>query len=252
MLSKSAARRFFVVGTVLCFGAFVLLTLDTFQRIPAQTRQHEMDASVIRGKHLWDTSNCMGCHTILGEGAYYAPELTKVYERRGPSFIGAMLRDPESMYPGRRRMQQYDFDEDQITDLTAFLRWVGGMDLNGFPPVPNLGRSTVPSGELVTQSNRPHVFNQMCIACHTFEGQGGTVGPALDAVGDRLTADVIRRRLVDPRSVQADALMPKLPLTEADIIELVAFLSELRTTPATTEAELPAPPAETQEEGAIR
>jgi nitric oxide reductase subunit C len=57
----------------------------------------------------------MGCHTLLGEGAYYAPELTKVYERRGPAFIRAMLRDPEAMYPGQRKMQNYDFTEPRST-----------------------------------------------------------------------------------------------------------------------------------------
>ena len=42
---------------------------------------------------------------LLGEGAYYAPELTRVYARRGPDFIAAMLRDPEAMYPGQRRSE---------------------------------------------------------------------------------------------------------------------------------------------------
>ena len=103
MLSKSAARAFFLGGTALCAVAFLGLTVDTFARIPAQTHQGEITDAVRRGKDLWDRSNCMGCHTLLGEGAYYAPELTKVFERRGPVFIRAMLTDPEKMYPGQRR-----------------------------------------------------------------------------------------------------------------------------------------------------
>ena len=84
MLSKSAAKRFFLAGTVLCGGAFVLLTLDTLKRIPEQTHEVNLTDSAKRGKHLWESNNCMGCHTLMGEGAYYAPELTKVYDRRGP------------------------------------------------------------------------------------------------------------------------------------------------------------------------
>lgn len=229
MLSKSAARRFFLGGTAVCFGAFVLLTLDTLARIPAQTHAETMSASVIRGKHLWETSNCMGCHTILGEGAYYAPELTRVWTRRGAQFIAAMLRDPEAMYPGRRRMQKYDFTDAQIQDLIAFLKWVGEMDLNGFPPTPDLMHSAMPSGELASQADRPLVFNQMCLACHSLRGEGGIVGPALDLVGDRIGADEMRRRLLDPKSVKPDSLMPKLPLTDADVTELVAFLTTLKT-----------------------
>tara|TARA_R110002072_G_scaffold4174_6_gene29555 strand:- start:4026 stop:4730 length:705 start_codon:yes stop_codon:yes gene_type:complete len=231
VLSKSAARRFFVIGTVLCFGAFILLTLDTLRRIPMQTNQAEMNESVIRGKHLWDVKNCMGCHTLLGEGAYYAPELTRVYERRGPDFIAAMLRDPEAMYPGQRRMENYGFNEEEITDLTAFLEWIGTIDLNGFPAKPDLGQISVSSttGESVAaESNRPKVFNQLCIACHALEGQGGQVGPALDGVGSRLEADFIKKWLTDPLAVKADSKMPKLPLDEETIVELVAFLKELK------------------------
>ena len=83
MLSKSAARMFFLVGTGLCSLSFVLLTVDTFRQIPGQTNEHLLTPAAIRGKHLFDSSNCMGCHTILGEGAYYAPELTRVHSRRG-------------------------------------------------------------------------------------------------------------------------------------------------------------------------
>lgn len=239
MLSKSAARRFFLGGTAVCFGAFVLLTLDTLRRIPAQTNQDSMNASVVRGKHLWESKNCMGCHTLLGEGAYYAPELTRVYERRGAMFIGAMLRDPEAMYPGQRRMQRYDMNDDQIADMVAFFEWIGRMDLNGFPPKPTLGQVAVVSaiGEsIAVRSDRPMVFNQLCIACHSLGGQGGAVGPALDGVGSRLTGDYIQRWLRDPLSVKKDSKMPKLPLAEETITELVAFLANQKTPSAPKEA----------------
>lgn len=232
MLSKSAARSFFLGGTALCSIAFVLLTLDTIRQVPKQTREENLTPEAIAGKHLWDKNNCMGCHTILGEGAYYAPELTKVYERRGESFIRAMLKDPQAMYPGERKMQQYNFTEEEITQLVAFLKWIGEMDLNGFPPKPDLVQVAVPqsqTGESVAKGlDRPQVFNQMCIACHALEGQGGTVGPALDGVGSRFEKDYIINWLRDPQAMKADSRMPKLPLSEADIVELGAFLSQLK------------------------
>ncbi|MCA8925105.1 MAG: c-type cytochrome [Planctomycetes bacterium] len=228
MLSKSAARNFFVLGTGLCFGAFVLLTLDTLSQIPKQTNEAAMTEAVVRGKHLWDSSNCMGCHTILGEGAYYGPELTKVYERRGPAFIAAVIRDPDAMFPGQRRMQSYGFEDEQIQDLVAFLEWIGNMDLNGFPRKPNLGPGGaapgVPTGVTATP---PPVFSQLCLACHQLGGKGGLVGPALDGVGARLEKDFMEQWLRDPQTVKAGTLMPKLPLSEAQIGELATFLSTL-------------------------
>lgn len=233
MLSKKAARLFFWVGTATCALAFIGLTVDTFTRIPAQTRAHRITPAVERGKHLWDSSNCMGCHTIMGEGAYYAPELTRVHRRRGPTFIRAMLRNPEAMYPGQRRMQNYHFTEAQIDDLVAFLEWIDQVDLNGFPAAPTLSPVAAPGAPaggsaVVPTTDRPQVFNQLCVACHALGGQGGAVGPALDRVGERFDAAYLQRWLQNPQQVRPGTTMPQLPLTEAQVRELVAFLSQLR------------------------
>ena len=32
-----------------------------------------MTPAVVAGKHVWHRKNCINCHTLLGEGAYYAP-----------------------------------------------------------------------------------------------------------------------------------------------------------------------------------
>jgi nitric oxide reductase subunit C len=148
----------------------------------------------------------------------------------------AMLKDPEAMYPGQRKMQNYHFKDDEIENLVAFLKWIGEMDLNGFPPKPDLvqiadvgaTKETSESTAVVKRQDRPAVFNQMCIACHALEGQGGSVGPALDGVGSRFDADYIKRWLQDPLAIKENSRMPKLPLTDADIVELTAFLSQLK------------------------
>ncbi|MCM2282650.1 MAG: cytochrome c [Bdellovibrionaceae bacterium] len=240
MMSKSAARRFFLLGTAACSVAFVLLTVDTIKRVPAQTNQHQLTASAIRGKHLWDSKNCMGCHTILGEGAYYAPELTKVYERRGEVFIRAILKDPEAMYPGERKMVNYRLSEQEITDLVAFLKWIGEMDLNGFPPKPDIRSaiaSPIKSGTAGSETTsaadvnvaaKPAVFDQMCTACHSVQGVGGAIGPALDGVGARRDSGFLSTWLKDPLSLKPDSRMPKLPLSESQVSELVVFLSGLK------------------------
>lgn len=224
MLSKSQARAFFLVGTVACSTAFIGLTIDTFSQIPTQTNAAAITDDVAHGKELWESNNCMGCHTLFGEGAYYAPELTKVYERRGEFFIRSMLVDPEKMYPGERKMKRYDFTLEEIDALIAFLRWAGTVDLNGFPAKADL-MPVAGQGGVMETGNRPQLFNTTCIACHSLDGQGGQVGPALDGVGGRRDAAFLRAWLEDPAAVKPDSRMPKLPLTDGQIDELVAFLS---------------------------
>jgi len=226
MLSKSAARAFFLSGTLLFGAVFIWLTVDTFQRIPEQTNSGDLTESVVHGKQLWEENNCMGCHTLLGEGAYYAPELTRVYDRRGAAFIGQMLTDPEAVYPGQRRMVKYDFTQEEIDDFVAFFEWIGRMDLNGFPPEPTIGLANaaiaIPGGE------RPEIFSQVCTACHSLGGIGGAIGPALDGVGDRFDRGYLMRWITDPQAVKPGTTMPKLGLTEEQRNEVVIFLSKQR------------------------
>jgi nitric oxide reductase subunit C len=234
MLTKSQAKAFFIVGTAAFSAIFIGLTVDTFQKIPAQTNAQNLTAEVIRGKHLFDKKNCMGCHTIMGEGAYYAPELTKVFERRGEGFIKAMLKDPEKMYPGQRKMSNYNFNDQEINDLTLFLKWIGEMDLNGFPAKPDLAQVASPNAtagggdSIVEAKNRPFVYNQVCIACHALQGQGGQVGPALDNIGALRDIEYLKKWLKNPASIKPQTTMPQLPLSDDEITELAAFLSQLK------------------------
>jgi len=139
MLSKRQAKVFFLGGTLFFSIIFLGLTVDTLVNgIPKLTHDDEITDQVRLGRELWDSNNCMGCHTIMGEGAYYAPELTRVYERRGPDYIKATFNFPGGWQPHGRRMVEYDFTEEEKEGLVAFFEWVNKSDLNGFPPEPEL------------------------------------------------------------------------------------------------------------------
>jgi nitric oxide reductase subunit C len=123
-------------------------------------------------------------------------------------------------------MVKYDFTEEQIDDMIAFFEWIGRMDLNGFPPEPTIGLTAaaiaIPGGD------RPKVFTQICTACHSLGGVGGTIGPALDGVGDRFDRGYLMRWITDPQAVKPGTQMPKLGLTDEQRNEVVIFLSKQR------------------------
>jgi len=224
MLSKSQARLFFFIATVGFSGVFLWLTVDSLRQVDKRSNADELTAEVVRGKEIWEANNCMGCHTILGEGAYYAPELTKVVDRRGRDWIRLFLRDPQAMYPGRRKMVQYDFSEDQIGDVIAFLEWVGNIDTNGFPREPDL--EVVQGGGVlgVWDPSYPEMFRTICVSCHSYGGMGGKVGPALDDISDRFDEATLRTWLADPQAVKPGTAMPKLVISDEQLDELTAFL----------------------------
>jgi nitric oxide reductase subunit C len=229
MLSKSQARQFFVIGTLFFSGVFVWLTVDTALKVPDQTKGYNITEEVKRGKEIWEKNNCMGCHTIMGEGAYYAPELTKAVERRGEEWLRVFLKDPEKMYPNERRMVNYHFNDDQITDVIAFLKWVGEVDLNGFPAKPSLKQtSSVSQSASPALDGAPAKYKALCTACHSVGNNGGNVGPALDGVGSRFDREYLVRWISDPLAVKPDSKMPQLPLSAGEAEEIADFLLTLK------------------------
>lgn len=135
MLSKKQARAFFLGGTLVTFLIFIGLTIFSLSKGQDQSHAENITPAVVRGKHLFETNNCMGCHTIMGEGAYYAPELTKVVDRRGEGYIKAVLMTPAPWQPNGRKMVAYGMSEQDANDMVEFLKWIGNVDLNGFDRV---------------------------------------------------------------------------------------------------------------------
>ncbi len=138
MLTKKQAKVFFLGGTIIFSLIFLGLSYESVtSSIPRKTNADKIDDAVIRGRQIWDENNCMGCHTLLGEGAYYAPELTRVYSRKGETYIKTVLMSEVPWAPRGRKMVAYGFSEDEANDVVAFFKWVDQMDLNGFPPEPD-------------------------------------------------------------------------------------------------------------------
>ena len=201
-----------------------------------------MSESVVRGHMIWNRNNCMGCHTILGEGAYYAPELTQVVSRRSDVWIAEFLKDPERMFPGRRKMVKYDFfDPDEVgeaeakqntDDILAFLHWVSKIDTNGFPAEPDMAPAMASATEAIasdsTLNAAPDYFKSVCIGCHAVEGHGGLVGPALDGVADRYEPDYLRKWVSDPQAVKPGTTMPNLGIQGDDLEAILNYLGTLK------------------------
>ncbi len=132
--TSQMARNIFYGGTVFFVLLFAALILHTETKIPQRSKAAEITPAVVRGKHIWETRNCIGCHTLLGEGAYFAPELGNVYTRRGPDFIKAWMQAQPTGAPGRRQMPQFHLNDEQLNDLVEFLKWTNGVDTQNWPP----------------------------------------------------------------------------------------------------------------------
>ncbi|HSI96401.1 MAG: cytochrome c [Methylophilaceae bacterium] len=132
--TKSMARNIFYGGSVFFFLLFIALTVDTTYALPKRDNSQNLTPSVERGKKVWEVNNCIGCHTLLGEGAYFAPELGNVYVRRGPEFIKAWIKAQPTGAPGRRQMPNFHLTDEELDDLVNFLKYTSEINTNKWPP----------------------------------------------------------------------------------------------------------------------
>lgn len=228
MLSKKQAKVFFLGGTIVFSGIFLGLSYDTVaNKVADQTNEGNLTETAIEGRKIWDANNCMGCHTLMGEGAYYAPELTEVYTRRGPEWMKLFLKDPQAMFPGERKMVQYDFTDEEIDQLIEFFKWIDAVDLNGFPAKPDLVAAPTQATSKYAGLTKPSTWTT-CQACHAVDGTGGNIGPALDGVANRYNKDYMIKWLKDPASVKEGTAMPNLGLSQEQLDETVDYLMNLK------------------------
>lgn len=143
MHTKSAARNIFYGGSLFFLLIFFGLTIHSHVYIVnTSTNSETLTESVAHGKKLWEDKSCVNCHTILGEGAYFAPELGNVWIIFGgkddPETAREIFKDWMQAQPsgteGRRQMPQYNFTDEELNNLADFFQWVSTIDTNNWPP----------------------------------------------------------------------------------------------------------------------
>ncbi|MDN5843161.1 MAG: c-type cytochrome [Alcaligenaceae bacterium] len=92
---KEPVKRHLAMGILVLMAViFLVLSVWSFmgsrtQAVPDAVQYGSQDA--VAGKRVFQAYNCMGCHTIVGNGAYFGPDLTKTYLHVGPAWLAAFL-----------------------------------------------------------------------------------------------------------------------------------------------------------------
>ena len=140
-ITKSMAKNIYYGGGMFALFIFLALSYDTVKQTPERSNEVNMTESVVAGKHLWEKNDCVGCHTLIGEGAYYAPELVNVFQRRGGSdefafkaYMQGWMASQPLTTPHRRKMPQFNLSEKEVDSLSDFLIWTSKIDANEWPP----------------------------------------------------------------------------------------------------------------------
>lgn len=219
-MTRRQTRLFAIVCTLIATIAFLGMTVDSHRQFPKLTNEQAITPEVLAGKRVWHKSNCTNCHTLLGEGAYYAPDLTKIAAQRGRQYLQAFFKEPGAFYDEqkyRRVMPKQDLSDQEIHDLVSFLEWISRIDTQGWPPRPILvSGAAIPGTQLATATPAPstadttapsrpvgqaagapsaepvargqalfNAANPGCFACHSVSPGVNLAGPSLAGLGRR-------------------------------------------------------------------
>ena len=143
VMTKTMARNVFYGGSLFFVVIFLILSAQSVRYITTtSTAAAELTDSVARGKHVWEKHACINCHTLMGEGAYFAPELQNVLTRYGVNedpedafiYLQGWMESQPTGIEGRRQMPQFNLSEEEIRDLASFFLWVEKIDAQDWPP----------------------------------------------------------------------------------------------------------------------
>ncbi len=106
--------------------------------------EKEAKALIHKGKLTIQAKNCMDCHTLLGNGGYYAPDLTKAWldptwntlaaAYGGKEYAMAkFLQNPPAMAMHERKMPNLGITKEEAKAVVAYLKFMSAIDTNGFP-----------------------------------------------------------------------------------------------------------------------
>ncbi len=179
-------------------------------------------APAFRGERLVERNNCRGCHRIAGRGGNIGPDLSFEGARVNPRWLTGFLKAPFKIRPlgiEPTRMPTFNFTDAETEDLAAFFAAADKVSFPHYTPVVKRmnEKDTEDAWKMYWQTFA-------CQACHSWNGEGGIVGPDQSDLGNRLRKEWVARWLQNPQAFIPDIQMPNFELYPDEVEKLTELL----------------------------
>lgn len=178
-----------------------------------------------KAKRMVFDLGCYGCHEIAGyeTARKIGPPLNAVTAKTTPEFIYRWVKDTKS-FREHSRMPNPQFSHEEALAVTAYLNNISQSNGYKVPPAPP-GGSAARGEELVESVG--------CKGCHVITESDREVrttdapydlAPDLTKIGSKLNRDWLFAWIKNPRQYHPETTMPDLRLTDAEALDIVAYL----------------------------
>jgi nitric oxide reductase large subunit len=76
-MGERLLRNILIFGTLFFFVILFGMTMNSLAQVTSERTPGVTD-QIVAGKQVWQARNCSDCHTILGIGGYFAPNLPQI------------------------------------------------------------------------------------------------------------------------------------------------------------------------------
>ncbi len=175
-----------------------------------------------RGRAVLTSKKCRTCHPLGEKSDKIAPDLARWSSRANPILWSAALWNHA---PEMQKAMEAEgiawpaLSSGEVVDILAYLRTIGNVpkERAPLPGNPRQGRS---------------LFRQTCRGCHKVEGEGGDVGPELDAGAEVRTLAGLAAALWNHSPAMGEKMneleLNRPEISERQMADLITYLFAIR------------------------
>lgn len=177
--------------------------------------------------------NCLSCHSILGVGNDFAPDLSIEGSKVQEQWLREFLKKPDIIRPILKQMPLFKLDykrqmiQGNLTyiEIETIVQYFKNVLVSDDIPkkIPENGLELA---EQIKRGNKIYT-DKGCIGCHQIAENGGVVGPNLTNVGSRLTEGYIFKHLENPQALIPNIIEPNYKFSKDERINLTQYLMSL-------------------------
>jgi len=203
---------------------------------------------VNRGRKLFFSMNCYGCHRIegLSEGTL-APDLTEAGKKFRVDYLWESIVDPRANL-ATSFMPKFNLGDEDVKSLVIFLKSRRGINfaetsleryrsthVSETKPQAATMKPAVLSTRAETGHGEQLVTEHACTACHKLGVRDGGIAPDLSFEGLLKDEDWLTEHFRNPRSRIPDSIMPAFRFSDEEFGAMAAYLGSLKTPPRVNE-----------------
>lgn len=119
---------------------FIIISLSSFAIFALTVKfswalDYPMSEEAVAGKEVWQSYNCVSCHTIFGNGGYVGGDMTKIMVKRTPDYLMDFFSNPPVLPPHKKEIH-VSLTKKDTQAMIAYFEYLNTIPTLGWPPQP--------------------------------------------------------------------------------------------------------------------